>query len=270
MSGSNSAGPGHVPDPQPAQVRLRQGEHVAQADHADHVVDASGPPPGSGSVRRPSARPARPASRRPPTVATRGRGIIAARAGRSAKSSTRSSSVDSSGGRSPLSRDSSMIASRSRGVAACSTSCTGSMPHRPQQQVRRGVEHPDQPAEQPQVDPGGQGQRAGHRLRPGDRQVLREQLTEHHLHHGGEQQRQHGADGDPDRRWAPGHARAARRARPDQRLGDVPDDQPGDRDAQLGPGEHERGAAGDRPARVAAPVSPAAAAARSRDRSTAM
>ena len=61
------------------------------------------------------------------TVSTRERGIIACSTVRRGKSRIRSSSMDSSTGRSPLSRESSTMCSRSRAVAECSTSCTGSI-----------------------------------------------------------------------------------------------------------------------------------------------
>src|SRR5699024_4797244 len=71
-------------------------------------------------------------------------------------------------------------------------------------------------------------------------EVLREELAEEHLDEGGDEKRQHGADEDAgsgrDRRAAEGVADG----RADQRLGYVADEQPGDGDAQLGAGEHER------------------------------
>ena len=120
-------------------------------------------------------------------------------------------------------------------------------PQGAQQQVRGLVEHPDQPAEQPQVEHGRARQPQGDRLGPGDGEVLREQLAEEHLHDGGEQQGQHRADADADRRSGmPTPPSSAAERLTDQRLGDVADQQAGDGDAQLGAGEHERGAPGDR------------------------
>ena len=113
-----------------------------------------------------------------------------------------------------------------------------------QQQVRGPVEDLDEPAEHGQVTRGGAGQAQRHLVGPGDRQVLREQLTEDHLDQGGEQQGEHGADRDAD---AVGDADPAQRVAQrltDQRLGHVADQQAGDGDAELGAREHERGLPG--------------------------
>ena len=105
---------------------LGQRENVAQADHADDVVGTVGQD-GVAGVARGHAPDQLATVASAGAVATRGRGIIAARAGRSSNSRTRSSTADRSARRSPRSRDSSMIASRSRGVAECSTSWTRSI-----------------------------------------------------------------------------------------------------------------------------------------------
>ncbi len=119
-------------------------------------------------------------------------------------------------------------------------------PQRPQQQVRRRVEQLDQPPEQRQIDRGGPRKPPGHRFGAGDGEVLREQLAEDHLHDGREQHRQHRADGDTHGGRNTDTAEQLAKAPADQRFGHVADEQAGDGDAELGAGQHERGAPGDR------------------------
>ncbi len=102
-----------------------------------------------------------------------GAGIMACSAVLVGKSRTRSSSVDRSRGISPATRDAATMCSRSRAVAECSTIVHRFHPQRAHQHVRRLVEQPDQPAEQPQIPLGRRRQRAGDRLGNRDREVLR-------------------------------------------------------------------------------------------------
>ena len=158
----------------------------------------------------------------------------------------RSSSVDSSGGRSPLSRDSATMCSRSRGVAACSTSCTGSIRSARSSRFDGLVEQPDQPAEHRQVDRRSTGPAA--RATGSGRAIARffgnsspnticttvENSSASTV-----------PTATPTPVGTPTPPSSSPRPVADQRLGDVADEQAGDRDAQLGAGEHERGAPGD-------------------------
>ena len=119
---------GDVAHPHGVALLLGQREDVAQADHADDVVAHRRPGPGSGSGPRPCSSTSSATVASAATVATRGRGIIAARAVavRELEHAVEQRGQVRRAGR-RCSRDSSMIASRSRGVAACSTSWTGSM-----------------------------------------------------------------------------------------------------------------------------------------------
>ena len=133
------------------------------------------------------------------TVPTRVRGIIACSAVLVGKSSIRSRRVDSSRGSRPAVRE---LGDDVREIA-----CGGRLfdvvhgldPQRTQQQVRRLIEQRDQPAEQPQIPVRRGRQRAGDRLRHGDREILRHQLAEKHLHQGAEDQRHRRPDRDTER-----------------------------------------------------------------------
>ena len=108
-----------------------------------------------------------------------------------------------------------------------------------EQQVRRGVEHGDEPAEDGEVDRGRARQPACEGLGIRDREVLGEQLAEDHLHDGRDDEGEHRTDGDAH---GGRHADAAQQAPEglaDERLGDVADEQAGDRDAELSTREHE-------------------------------
>ncbi|OLT13543.1 hypothetical protein BJF79_20500 [Actinomadura sp. CNU-125] len=118
-------------------------------------------------------------------------------------------------------------------------------PQGPQQQVRGLVEHPDQPPEDLQVEERRPRQAARDRFGPGDGEVFREQLPEHHLHERGQDQGEDGPDGDADRGGDPGEPEDVAEGLADQRFGDVADEQSGDGDAELRARQHERGAAGD-------------------------
>ena len=118
-------------------------------------------------------------------------------------------------------------------------------PQQSQQGVGGLVEHHDQPTEHGQIDAGGTGQTPRQRFRGRDGQVLRIQLTEDHLHHRGHHQGHHRAYRDAHGRWNPGPTQQHAQSLADHRLGHIADQQSGDRDAQLGAGEHERGPPGD-------------------------
>ena len=114
-----------------------------------------------------------------------------------------------------------------------------------QQQLGRLVKDPDDRSEDGEVDRGGPRQPPGHLVGAGDRVVLGEQLSEEHLHHGREDERDDRPDGDRQSHRYTSVAEHDADGLADQRLGHVADEQPGDGDAQLGTGQHERGAAGD-------------------------
>jgi hypothetical protein len=66
----------------------------------------------------------------------------------------------------------------------------------PEQGVGGDIEHRDEPAEDGEVDGGRARERPGERLGVRDRQVLRVQLTEDHLHDRRDDEREHGAHRD--------------------------------------------------------------------------
>ena len=157
----------------------------------DHGVAGVPGPPSSPAPARPGRRHA--------TASTRERGIMACSAVRVGKSRMRSSSVDSSARQFPgvarLRHDVLEVAGGRRVLDVVHRLD----PQRAQQQVGRLVEQPDQPAEQRRYRVVEQRQPPGDRFGSRDGQVLREQLTEQHLHERREQHGQDGADGDPDR-----------------------------------------------------------------------
>ncbi len=164
------------------------------------------------------------------------------------------------------------MCSRSRTVAECSTSCTGSMRSAFAAAGSGQAANPlDRPAEYRQIrrwwTSASLSATASGRAMA---EFFRRRARRGHLHHGGEHHRQHRADGDAH---GDGHTDAAEQltqARTDERFGDVADQQPGHGDTQLGAREHERGAPCHAPAR-GPPRRPAPRArALSRDRSTAM
>ncbi len=117
---------------------------------------------------------------------------------------------------------------------------------RAQQGVGGLVEEPDEPAEHLEVGQRGTAQPRRHRFGLGDGEVLREQLAEQHLDERGEHERHDATDGDPDPAGDADAAQERPEGLPDERFGDVPDEQARDGDAELGSGEHEGGAARDR------------------------
>ena len=114
-----------------------------------------------------------------------------------------------------------------------------------QKGLGRPVEDDDQPPEDAEIDQRRARERAGQRIRRGDREILRIQLPEDHLHDRGQRQGDHRAHGDAHRRIDARAAEERAERLPHQRLGDVSDEEARDRDAELGSGEHERRATGD-------------------------
>lgn len=100
-------------------------------------------------------------------------------------------------------------------------------------------------AEDGEVERGRPRQPGGDLVGAGDGVVLGEELAEEHLHHGREDEREDRADGDRHGHRDAGVAEHGADRGADQGLGDITDEQPGDGDAQLGAGQHERRAAGD-------------------------
>ncbi len=142
------------------------------------------------------------------------------------------------------------MCSRSRAVAECSTSCTGSMRSA---RSSRFDDWSNSQISQPNSFRYSVVDSASHRASgfgAGDREVLREQLAEHHLHHGRHRDREQATDAPRRPRSGSRRRRAApRQPSADQRFGDVADEQAGDGDAELCAGEHERRAPGDGRAR---------------------
>jgi hypothetical protein len=115
-----------------------------------------------------------------------------------------------------------------------------------QEEVGCDVEHGDEPAEYREVHLRRARQAERERFGGGDREILRVQLPEDHLHDRRRDEHAHRGDrhGEGERDVEAAQEHAQRLA--DQRLGDVPDQQAGDGDAELSAGEHERGASGHR------------------------
>ena len=121
----------------------------------------------------------------------------------------------------------------------------GFHPEHPQHGVRGLVEQGDQPSEDCQIQQRRTREPTGEGLGVRDRQILRKEFTEDHLHDGCEQQGQHRAEGDPHRRWYPGATEQHPERLSDEGFSDEPHEQAGDGDAELCARQHERSATCD-------------------------
>ena len=219
----------------PSPVGLRDGDGVLDVHDPGDLVEVGAVHREAGVARlggggddvgRGGAGPQR------PQLGARGHDVGGELARRSR--SERCSSRAATGERSPSSADRRATAASSSASRAVSSSSRGSKPSRRTIQLASPCSAPTSQAGDPGEGPHARGDEGGDRQRVGDGQVLRAELAEQHLQ-GGRQR-----DGQPDRdRGGGGLRQAERLQRPAQqpaerRLGEVADDQRGERDAELG------------------------------------
>ena len=115
--------------------------------------------------------------------------------------------------------------------------------HALQGAVGRAVQEPDRPGHHAREHPLRQLGDGGHALGQGEGQVLRDELADQHRDDGAEEEREPVRDGALRPAGDAEVLQRSAREPPDGRLGDEPDRQVGDRDAQLRPAELGRQAA---------------------------